>query len=570
MNGRRHAASTPRGRSSSRSSASERLRIAGTQFDDGPRITRINDFRVDMQPSGTFLVVTHQDRPGVIAAISTLLARNDVNIAGIELGRDRPRGHAVMLMEIDDPVSLGAARRDARDRRCSTSSARCGSEALRSRPGRQHAWPTSSPSRGRGTTRSTCSSAACSRLRTTSSATAKREELYGRDMRNIVRVDDGSASRTTSTAIGDRYTRAASFLKSWLDLGVLVRDDSPGFYVVDHHFPNSEGGERRRRGVLAHRRRHRVGAIRPPPARADDERPEGRPPRAHACDARPDEPRLRDVVRRRRHRRRCSRTTRPGTHCSVGGSTASSAPRSCSSGGCRTRRSVGGDRRRRSAMPALRRRRASSLRDRGGVRGRNDARRIPTRPPDAPFERMPRLPDRGATIPGSPSSRPTGWCDPGPGIAFSLDDLWARLDDAYETEPAPSARAALARAAELRATHHAFAVVAQDGAAVLSRPRRTTRVAPRRGSTSWSSRPRCSVRRGSRADGDRRRGADVHARCRPARRGGARRRGGPRLRRHARERRRRSSPCPTPGRPCRRNRRISTRRCPTGLVLFEV
>ncbi len=80
------------------------LLIAGTQFDEGPRITRINDFRVDMQPSGTFLVVTHQDRPGVIAAISTLLARNDVNIAGIELGRDRPRGHAVMLMEIDDPV----------------------------------------------------------------------------------------------------------------------------------------------------------------------------------------------------------------------------------------------------------------------------------------------------------------------------------------------------------------------------------------------------------------------------------------------------------------------------------
>ncbi len=83
----------------------ERLRIAGAQFDDGPRITRINDFRVDMQPSGTFLIVTHQDRPGVIAAISTLLARNDVNIAGIELGRDRPRGHAVMLMEIDDPVT---------------------------------------------------------------------------------------------------------------------------------------------------------------------------------------------------------------------------------------------------------------------------------------------------------------------------------------------------------------------------------------------------------------------------------------------------------------------------------
>jgi len=82
----------------------ERLRLAGTQFDSVPRITRINDFRVDMQPAGTFLVVTHEDRPGVIAAVSSLLAKNDINIARIELGRDRPRGRAVMIMQIDDPV----------------------------------------------------------------------------------------------------------------------------------------------------------------------------------------------------------------------------------------------------------------------------------------------------------------------------------------------------------------------------------------------------------------------------------------------------------------------------------
>ena len=83
----------------------ERLRIAGTQVDGEPRITRIDSFSVDMQPSGTFLVVTHQDRPGVIAAVSSLLAKNDINIAGIELGRERPRGLAVMLMQVDDPVS---------------------------------------------------------------------------------------------------------------------------------------------------------------------------------------------------------------------------------------------------------------------------------------------------------------------------------------------------------------------------------------------------------------------------------------------------------------------------------
>ncbi|MDQ6846997.1 MAG: phosphoglycerate dehydrogenase [Candidatus Dormibacteraeota bacterium] len=81
-----------------------RLLVAGTHFDGVPRITRIDDFRVDMQPAGTFLVVQHEDRPGVIAAVSSLLASNDINIARIELGRDRPRGRAVMLMEIDDAV----------------------------------------------------------------------------------------------------------------------------------------------------------------------------------------------------------------------------------------------------------------------------------------------------------------------------------------------------------------------------------------------------------------------------------------------------------------------------------
>jgi D-3-phosphoglycerate dehydrogenase len=60
--------------------------------------------------------VTHQDRPGVIAAVSSLLAKNDINIAGIELGRDRPRGHAVMLMQVDDlvgPDLLGELRATA-------------------------------------------------------------------------------------------------------------------------------------------------------------------------------------------------------------------------------------------------------------------------------------------------------------------------------------------------------------------------------------------------------------------------------------------------------------------------
>jgi D-3-phosphoglycerate dehydrogenase len=83
----------------------ERITLVGTQYEGEPRVTRVNDFRVDLQPEGIFLIGTHDDRPGVIAAISDLLAKKDVNIAGIQLGRDKPRGRAVMIMQIDEPIA---------------------------------------------------------------------------------------------------------------------------------------------------------------------------------------------------------------------------------------------------------------------------------------------------------------------------------------------------------------------------------------------------------------------------------------------------------------------------------
>ena len=42
---------------------------------------------------------------GVIAAVASLLAKNDINIAGLDLGRNVKRGKAVMLMQIDEPAS---------------------------------------------------------------------------------------------------------------------------------------------------------------------------------------------------------------------------------------------------------------------------------------------------------------------------------------------------------------------------------------------------------------------------------------------------------------------------------
>jgi len=74
--------------------------------------------------------------------------------------------------------------------------------------------------------------------------------LYGHDLRNIVRIDYGISYPQDVEGVDDRYTRASSFLTSWRDLGVLVRDQPASYYVVDHQFQHPDGTQRRRRGLL--------------------------------------------------------------------------------------------------------------------------------------------------------------------------------------------------------------------------------------------------------------------------------------------------------------------------------
>jgi D-3-phosphoglycerate dehydrogenase len=59
---------------------------------------------MDLVPEGRFLVSWHEDRPGVIGQVGTLLGQSDVNIASMQVGRDAPRGMAMMILTVDDPV----------------------------------------------------------------------------------------------------------------------------------------------------------------------------------------------------------------------------------------------------------------------------------------------------------------------------------------------------------------------------------------------------------------------------------------------------------------------------------
>ena len=88
--------------------------MEGTVLAGEPRLTRVGAYRMDLVPEGRFLVSWHEDRPGVIGQVGTILGANDVNIASMQLGRDAPRGMAMMILTVDDPVS-GAVLEQLRD-----------------------------------------------------------------------------------------------------------------------------------------------------------------------------------------------------------------------------------------------------------------------------------------------------------------------------------------------------------------------------------------------------------------------------------------------------------------------
>jgi len=79
--------------------------IAGTVLMGEPRAVRIDSFRVDLVPEGRFLVSRHDDRPGVVGRVGTILGEHDVNIASMQVGRDEPRGNAMMILAVDDRVA---------------------------------------------------------------------------------------------------------------------------------------------------------------------------------------------------------------------------------------------------------------------------------------------------------------------------------------------------------------------------------------------------------------------------------------------------------------------------------
>ena len=83
--------------------------VAGTVAGGEPRLTRLDDYRLDMEPADVMLITRHRDKPGMIGRIGQMLGEADVNISAMHLARTRPREDALMILALDDDVPAAVA-----------------------------------------------------------------------------------------------------------------------------------------------------------------------------------------------------------------------------------------------------------------------------------------------------------------------------------------------------------------------------------------------------------------------------------------------------------------------------
>jgi D-3-phosphoglycerate dehydrogenase / 2-oxoglutarate reductase len=82
------------------------IAIAGTVLRNEVHIVRLNNYWFDIVPTGGyFLFCDHQDQPGLIAAVGKVTGDADINISFMHLSRLKPRGEALMILALDEPLT---------------------------------------------------------------------------------------------------------------------------------------------------------------------------------------------------------------------------------------------------------------------------------------------------------------------------------------------------------------------------------------------------------------------------------------------------------------------------------
>ena len=80
--------------------------VAGTVLRGETHIVRVNDYWIDIVPTGGFFMFSdHLDKPGILGAVGKVTGDADINISAMQVSRLKPRGQALMVLALDENLS---------------------------------------------------------------------------------------------------------------------------------------------------------------------------------------------------------------------------------------------------------------------------------------------------------------------------------------------------------------------------------------------------------------------------------------------------------------------------------
>jgi len=80
--------------------------VSGTLFDETrPRFVSFDTCEVEMAPEGNLIMIQNEDKPGMIAAMSAILANANINVGDFRLGRREDANTAVAMIQVDTSPS---------------------------------------------------------------------------------------------------------------------------------------------------------------------------------------------------------------------------------------------------------------------------------------------------------------------------------------------------------------------------------------------------------------------------------------------------------------------------------
>ena len=66
------------------------------------KIVKFNDYFLEVDPEGTMIIISNEDKPGVIGKIGTIMGAHHINIASMKVSRKSANNKALIILNVDE------------------------------------------------------------------------------------------------------------------------------------------------------------------------------------------------------------------------------------------------------------------------------------------------------------------------------------------------------------------------------------------------------------------------------------------------------------------------------------